>query len=504
MRCRAVAAAVVAAAATAATTTAPARATPPDPEPGLWDSTPPTVHLDIPASPGQGVWAGWYREPVTMQVNASDNFGVGLIEWQRTGAHEDSGRADGTGTSLTFTAQGTTTVEVVATDFAGLEAGATYGVGLDLTDPTIAFSGSATTGAPIRRGEVRNLGIACTDAVTAVKSCQARIGNERFGFGEPVPTGVNGTYTVHVTAVDAVGRWSERPFTYTVVDPLLQVTASPAVLGNPSDARVGQTLTATGGSFAPAATRVDYHWQVAGQAVAVGPTYVVRPEDLGKRISMYATGHRAEHETATTPTVGSVLATSGLFDVAGRPVVSGTARENETLRIVQPAVIPRPQVIGNFWTIDGTVVETDSPALDLTRAHVGKTVECHQVYNRPGYAGVRVPCVFADGSTSVTVTGIPATPVGTYAAWSVLAPAGISGKATVGKRLRAVLPQLSGPAGTYAFQWLRNGTPIAGATKSSYKLRKVDARRRITVRVTASTPNRPDTVSVAKAKRVRR
>ncbi|MDQ6525760.1 hypothetical protein RB608_19245 [Nocardioides sp. LHD-245] len=500
MRCRAIAAAVVAtAAAAAASTAAPAQA-----EPGLWDSVPPEIQLGIPASPGQGAWAGWYKEPVTMTVNATDNIGVGVIEWTRTGAHEDSGKVGGAGTSLTFTQQGVTNVDVVATDFAGLEAGAEYGVGLDLTDPTIAFGGSAANGQPIRRGEERRLEIGCADVPTAIISCQARIGQDRFGFGEPVPTAANGTYAVHVTAFDAVGRWTEKTFTYTVVDPLLQVTGDPAIAGNPTSATVGQTLTATGGAFAPAATRVDYHWQVAGQPAAVAPTYVVRAEDVGKRISLYASGHRADYVVANTRTVGSVLATPGAFEVAGRPTVSGTARENETLRIVRPAVTPAPQIIANYWTIDGSVVETDSPSLPLTGSHVGKTIECHQTYALPGYAEVRVPCVFADGSTSVTVVGIAAPPSGTDSAWSVLVPTALKGKATVGKKLRAVLPQLSGPAGGYAYQWLRNGKPIAGATGASYKVRKGDAKRKIAVQVTASTPHRPDVVSVSSAKKVRR
>ncbi|WGX95969.1 hypothetical protein [Nocardioides sp. L-11A] len=504
MRCRAIAAAVVAAAAAAATSsTVPARAAAPDPGGSLWDVTPPEVHLDIPTSPGEGAWSGWYSGPVTMQVNASDNIGVGRIEWWRTGAHEDTGRVGSEGTSLTFTTEGVTTTKVVATDLAGLEAAETWGVGLDLTDPTITFGGSAANGQPIRRGEERRLAITCADVPTAVVSCQARIGQDRFGFGEPVPTVVNGSYAIHVTAVDAVGRMTERTFTYTVVDPPLQVTGNPTIDGNPTTAQVGTVLLAHGGTFAPAATRVDYHWKVEGRPDVVTPAYQVKPEDVGKRISLYATGHRAEHETATTPVVGSVLAASGMFDVAGRPVVSGTAREGETLRIVQPAIAPRPQIISNYWTIDGAVVETDSPSLPLTRDHVGATVECHQTYTRPGYAEARVPCVFADGSTSVTVSGTPVPP-GTNSAWSVLVPTALKGKATVGKRLRAVLPQLSGPAGSHTYQWLRNGKPIAGATGSAYKLRRADARRRVAVQVTASTAHRPDVVSVSAAKKVRR
>jgi hypothetical protein len=81
--------------------------------------------------------------------------------------------------------------------------------------------------------------------------------------------------------------------------------------------------------------------------------------------------------------------------------------------------------------------------------------------------------------------------------------AGLKGKAQTGKRLRAVLPQLTGPAASYSYQWLRGGKPIKKATTATYRIRKADRGRRLSVRVTASAPGRTDLVSVSPAKRVR-
>lgn len=62
----------------------------------------------------------------------------------------------------------------------------------------------------------------------------------------------------------------------------------------------------------------------------------------------------------------------------------------------------------------------------------------------------------------------------------------VTGGREVGAVLRSV-PGGWGPAGvTLARQWLRDGTPIAGATAASYRIRPADAGHRIAVRVTGT------------------
>jgi hypothetical protein len=61
----------------------------------------------------------------------------------------------------------------------------------------------------------------------------------------------------------------------------------------------------------------------------------------------------------------------------------------------------------------------------------------------------------------------------------------VSGKAVVGKRLRAVLGSWSPAPTAYAYRWLRNGKPIRKATQSTYRLTRKDRGKKISVRVTA-------------------
>ncbi|HEY3736700.1 MAG TPA: hypothetical protein VGL26_04590 [Jatrophihabitans sp.] len=62
----------------------------------------------------------------------------------------------------------------------------------------------------------------------------------------------------------------------------------------------------------------------------------------------------------------------------------------------------------------------------------------------------------------------------------------ISGTPTVGKTLKAKPGLWSAPVSTPKYQWLRSGRSIKGATKSSYKVTKSDAGKKLTVRVTAA------------------
>ncbi|WP_141004410.1 hypothetical protein [Nocardioides humi] len=444
-------------------------------------------------------------------VSATDAAGIQAISYRLTGAQTGEATGDLEPLAFTLTEPGVTTITVTAEDVNGNQATREYGVGLDLADPTVEVGGTVLDGGVIRQGARRTLTFTCADAGTAVASCTAGA----LASGALVPTDTLGAHRIDVTAVDQVGRSRIRSVDYTVEKPLLRVDEPPVIEGDPPSVRVGKTLRATAGRWTPTPDRVTYTWLSVGKIIGTGPTYTPTAADVGRRIYLTSTAYRDGY--ADTPTPGStpsVLVESGRFEVTGAPQVTGTAQVGGTLEITQPdTIVPTPGTYANLWTIDGETHETDAPALPLTEAHAGSTISCVQVYSRAGYADATVPCVFPGGAGSVTVAatpgpdgpGDPGNPgADDGAAWTVLAPAAIKGKARVGRRLRAVLPQLTVPAQAWTYQWFRNGKPVKGATKASYKLRKADRGRRITVRVTASAPHLPDLVSVSPVKRIRR
>ncbi|MDQ6525759.1 hypothetical protein RB608_19240 [Nocardioides sp. LHD-245] len=479
---------------------APAHA---DLPPGGGDNTPPKITVTIPPSP----WEGWYPGPVDVTISATDAAGIEGLSYTLTGAQTGGDHSDFEPLNLTISQPGTTMITITATDTNGIQATAKYGVGVDLTDPSIEVGGSVTDGGTIRQGQVRTLTYACGDAPTGIASCAATGG---LVSGGAVPTDTLGAHRITVSAVDHVGRSRTRSIDYTVEMPLLVINESPVIKGAPASIKVGQTLEATAGLWTPSAERVTYVWTRFGKVVGTGPTYTPTAADVGGRISLQATGHRDGYADTTVPfTTGFVLVERGDFAVGGPTVVTGSAHVGGTLSMTRPTVEPAPSIT-NLWTIDGEEYETDSPWLDLTAEHAGKTIGCVQIFSRAGYVDATSPCVFPGGATSVVVPGPTAPGAGggaggsTDAAWSVLAPTALKGKPVVGKRLRAVLPQLSGPAQTWTYQWLRNGKPIAGATKATYKVRKADRRRKITVRVTSTSPTGTVLVSTATPKRIAR
>ena len=122
---------------------------------------------------------------------------------------------------------------------------------------------------------------------------------------------VGKTMTVVVTARKAEftdGTATSDP-TAAVTSDTIVVTGGPSVAGKP---RLGRTLQASAGSVSPSDATVSYQWLRAGTTVpgAVGETYKLTADDLGRAISVRAT----YTDEGSTPVVRTSSAT--------RPVLS--------------------------------------------------------------------------------------------------------------------------------------------------------------------------------------
>jgi uncharacterized repeat protein (TIGR02543 family) len=107
-------------------------------------------------------------------------------------------------------------------------------------------------------------------------------------------------------------------------DTVTGVTA-PAVTGT---AQVGQTLTATPGTYSPTPTAVSYQWKAGADLVGIdAATYVPTAADLGKTITATVTASLADHVSAvaTSEPTSAVVAATTVTPVVpvtpGAPVV---------------------------------------------------------------------------------------------------------------------------------------------------------------------------------------
>lgn len=102
----------------------------------------------------------------------------------------------------------------------------------------------------------------------------------------------------------------------------LGTPVTPTITGT---AKVGQTLTASTGTWASGAT-FTYSWKRAGTTTPVGTasTYKAVAADVGKALSVTVTATRAGYTTATTPAATTTAVLALPFTTSSTPTISST------------------------------------------------------------------------------------------------------------------------------------------------------------------------------------
>lgn len=284
-----------------------------------------------------------------------------------------------------------------------------------------------------------------------------------------------GTAQWRVTALDAAGTalgsspWRD----VVVVDPPAVVTPV-TVAGS---GRVGSDLRLSAPTFDPVADTTTYQWYRDTTAIvgATAESYTVTGTDLGKALTVRATGVLAGYKNATS-TSNAVVAVMGDAPVAtDPPVITGTPRFGETLG-VQPGTWEDGVALRYQWYRDGSPISgADDPTYRLAVAdteHAVHVVETATVSGRsPGVAP----------SAAVTIA-LGAPPSNTT-------PPVVSGSPVAGQTLR-VTAGVWTDRPTLARQWYRDGAAITGATGTSYVLTDADALHDVRVVETATVAGR--------------
>ncbi|MGO4254972.1 choice-of-anchor Q domain-containing protein [Marmoricola sp. RAF53] len=153
------------------------------------------------------------------------------------------------------------------------------------------------------------------------------------------------------------------------------------------------------------------------------------------------------------------------------PTVAGSARLGATMTATSSGSWnPVNATLSRQWLRNGAAIPGATGAsYTVAGADVGKSISLRVTGSMPGFT-----------STSATSTASATVSAGTLV---LSGTPRISGRTKVGKTLTAV-PPTARPAASVRYQWLRSGKAIRGATKATYKLRKADARKRMSVKVT--------------------
>jgi hypothetical protein len=242
--------------------------------------------------------------------------------------------------------------------------------------------------------------------------------------------------------------------------------------------RIGSTLTADTSGFSPVATVYGYQWFDNGTAIAgaTSPTLDLTSAllgngiEVGDQITVQITG--TDDGITLSPTSPPVTVALGQF-TPGTPTISGPAQVGATLNA--NAGKWSPAGTGAYqWLRDGTPISgATSPSYTLTEADAGKAISVEVTESEAGYAddsAISAPVAVAPKESPRE----PAATIGTPT---------ISGTARVGATVTAE-PGNWSPAAAPAYQWLRDGTPIAGATGASYSVAAADAGHQLSVEVT--------------------
>ncbi|MGA8255312.1 MAG: CAP domain-containing protein, partial [Nocardioides sp.] len=233
---------------------------------------------------------------------------------------------------------------------------------------------------------------------------------------------------------------------------------------------------------APVAGELDYQWYADGKAIegATRTEYQVRAVDVdngqpARDISVDVTARSRHHDLGTLH-VGTPL--TGELVPVGAPTLAGAPHPARMLAIADDDVTATMASYTYRWLRDGVpVAGAVGPSRAVTIDDLGHQLSVEATASLPGFADLTRTTAPVLITPDVFLAGPPPT---------------VKGRARVGTTVRAKAGLTTPTPRRIVYQWLRNGSPIAGATQASYRVTSKDRARSLAVRVTVSHPGLRD------------
>jgi len=162
-------------------------------------------------------------------------------------------------------------------------------------------------------------------------------------------------------------------------------TSTPTISGF---AVVGQTLTASAGSWSPE-PNFSYQWLASNKVIsgANGSTYVVRSADLNKPITVRVTATKAGYAaTSLVSAATSAVARTMPFTQSPTPTITGSTILGQTLTASVTGWNPQPTGFTYQWLRNGSNINrATGSTYTLTSADLGRLISVRVVATLSGY-----------------------------------------------------------------------------------------------------------------------
>ena len=237
-------------------------------------------------------------------------------------------------------------------------------------------------------------------------------------------------------------------------------------------AKVGSTLTATFVAWGPGTPTITHGWYRTDVLIpgATGMTYKLTNADAGHTITFQVTGSESGFLTSTAPSAATAVVTGGTLTLH-TPTISGSHVVGQLLTASATFTSPSGTISYTYeWKRGSSAIKhATASTYRLTSSDAGKKITVKVTGHETGFTTA------SRTSGSVTIQKVlSATPTPK-----------ITGTVAGGHKVTASAGKWKPSKVTLHYQWNLNGTPIVGATRSTFAI-PLGSSGSLTVSVTGS------------------
>ena len=160
---------------------------------------------------------------------------------------------------------------------------------------------------------------------------------------------------------------------------------APSVIGQPA---IGRLLGSSPGVWSTPGVTFARQWLVGGVPVAgeTGTSYVVRPADAGRTISLRVTGSKTGLVSGVATSAPTAVVPFGRLTALKGPKITGTAKVGKRLKANAGTWSPAGVTFGYQWLRNGKVIRgATSSTYKLTKASKGKRISVRVTARKQGH-----------------------------------------------------------------------------------------------------------------------